>query len=702
MENDKSDLMSIALPVGAVLHSKGLEYSVDRVLGAGGFGITYLVSRIERVGGQEMKREQYAVKEHVTKGCERADDRRTLTVTTASKNDFVSRKKDFEHEAKRLIEVGGKSVNIVKVYEWFEENGTSYYRMEYLDGGSLLKYVRTHGGAQDEKKALSVMIPVIRAVKLLHSGENRLLHLDIKPDNIVMKTRRDGVLYPVLIDFGSAKHFDRKGRPTSQPVAKGLTAGYAPTEQSQPITQFDARLDVYALGATLFFMLTGRDPLPAYELNVGFLKENLSMVSEKTRDAVIRAMRKDKDDRTESCDALLDDLEDPHTLPIYYVLKSPNQKYRILEVLKETPYSVEYKAMPAYTVDFVEDNESYKSHQTESIGGYYVVVELFEQDCSRRNPDGSICITYPTTRAVPPFFMEARKCAGLQFDGQEPVSVYKNNWLVSEGFRANGTVYYVYRQDKPLGLLKGIGLSVVRHKKMLAGVMALSALAYGIFWYMNRPGPSESELLTSAINTGSLSDLKRYAEADSVRAYLPYAELEFDRKNYDVAKQFAKKALNISSRKNYDVAKQFAKKALNISSVKDAATSLLAKIDATLLAAQVDSISIVSQQEEELTEVEESSVPDGKEETPQTTVLQSQPQTNADRYRKAMADGDWSTVKELADKGFSKAYLPLAKHYLENSSTHSLADKYARKGMSVNESEANEIISVLRNYGYYD
>lgn len=683
MENDKSDLMSIALPVGTALHSKGLEYSVDRVLGAGGFGITYLVSRIERVGGQEMKREQYAVKEHVTKGCERADDRRTLTVTTASKNDFVSRKKDFEHEAKRLIELSGKSVNIVKVYEWFEENGTSYYRMEYLDGGSLLKYVRTHGGAQDEKKALSVMIPVIRAVKLLHSGENRLLHLDIKPDNIVMKTRRDGVLYPVLIDFGSAKHFDRKGRPTSQPVAKGLTAGYAPTEQSQPITQFDARLDVYALGATLFFMLTGRDPLPAYELNVGFLKDNLSMVSEKTRNAVIRAMRKDKDDRTGSCDALLDDLEDPHTLPIYYVLKSSNQKYRILEVLKETPYSVEYKAMPAYTVDFVEDNESYKSHQTESIGGYYVVVELFEQDCSRRNPDGSICITYPTTRAVPPFFMEARKCAGLQFDGQEPVAVYKNNRLVSEGFRANGTVYYVYRQDKPSGLLKGIGLSVVRHKKMLAGVMALSALAYGIFWYMNRPGPSESELLTSAINTGSLSDLKRYAEADSVRAYLPYAELEFDRKNYDVAKQFAKKALNISSEKS-------------------AATSLLAKIDEAVSVAVTDSISTVSQQEEEVTEVEEYSVPNGKEETPQTTVLQSQSQTNADKYRKAMADGDWSTVKELADKGFSKAYLPLAKHYLDNSSTHSLADKYARKGMSVNESEANEIISVLRNYGYYD
>ena len=121
MENDKSDLMSIALPIGTVLHSKGLEYSVDRILGAGGFGITYLVSRIERVGGQEMKREQYAVKEHVTKGCERADDRRTLTVTTASKNDFVSRRKDFEHEAKRLIELSGKSVNIVKVYEWFEE-----------------------------------------------------------------------------------------------------------------------------------------------------------------------------------------------------------------------------------------------------------------------------------------------------------------------------------------------------------------------------------------------------------------------------------------------------------------------------------------------------------------------------------------------------------------------------------------------------
>ena len=73
-----------------------------------------------------------------------------------------------------------------------------------------------------------------------------------------------------------------------------------------------------------------------------------------------------------------------------------------------------------------------------------------------------------------------------------------------------------------------------------------------------------------------------------------------------------------------------------------------------------------------------------------------------DRYAKAMEEKDWGVVKELADKGFAKAYLPLAKHYLSDFSTHSLADKYARKGMSVNESEANEIIAVLRSYGYYD
>ena len=202
---DEMGQMDDVLPVGYVLHSGKREYKVDAVLGKGGFGITYKVSAMERVG-QIPVRVEFAMKEFFMDGCLR--DASGEVSTAASGADAADGLKDFISEARRLNSLCGQCGNIVPVDEVFEANGTAYYVMEFLDGGSLADYVKKHG-ALSVGAAKRILKPVAEAVAFLH--DNRITHLDIKPGNIMF--RSDGE--PVLIDFGLAKHYDRQGDATT-------------------------------------------------------------------------------------------------------------------------------------------------------------------------------------------------------------------------------------------------------------------------------------------------------------------------------------------------------------------------------------------------------------------------------------------------------------------------------------------------------
>lgn len=247
-----------SLAPGTVLRGSN-TYTIVSVLGAGGFGITYLASTTFTQGNIRIKG-FVAIKEHfISDHCERVAGSAQMTVAgTAKIHQLVENsRKDFLAEARRLHQLGADHDNIVCVNEVFEANGTAYYVMEYLDGQSLQQYIEANGPLGSEA-IRSLMTPIVDAAAYLH--RNRFTHLDIKPANIMLAEGADGGVRPVLIDFGLSKHYDEHGKATSTVNTCGASDGYAPVEQYQGIRTFSPAADVYALGATMLACATGRRP----------------------------------------------------------------------------------------------------------------------------------------------------------------------------------------------------------------------------------------------------------------------------------------------------------------------------------------------------------------------------------------------------------------------------------------------------------
>ena len=294
------------LPIGAKLQSPKRVYTVEQVLGQGGFGITYKVSANIRVDNV-VARTSFAVKEFFMKeSCER-DSHDSVCYSSPVKDKVEESKRDFLAEAQRLNKISLEHPNLIHVNEVFEANNTVYYVMEYLDGGSLRNYVRQHG-ALAEHEALEMMKPIFKAVDFLH--QNLMTHLDIKPDNIMLKRDADsGKIIPVLIDFGLSKHYDKNGKPTSTLRVSGCSDGYAPMEQYVGIYTFTPQADVYALAATLLFTLTGKDPVIATELSKDKIVTSLpESVCSKVKEAVVSAMKMRKEERTQSVRLFIENL----------------------------------------------------------------------------------------------------------------------------------------------------------------------------------------------------------------------------------------------------------------------------------------------------------------------------------------------------------------------------------------------------------
>ena len=296
------------LPVGSILHSPERDYIVESVLGQGGFGITYKVSSKVKVGNISVKT-FFAMKEFFMKSsCER-EESGTIKYSTPVKDSVEDGLRCFIKEAKRLNEVCKYNCNIVDVNEVFETNGTAYFVMEYLDGGNLRQVVKNSKGGLTEAEAISIIKPIAEALQVMHS--RKFLHLDIKPDNIVMRRGENGLKdEPVLIDFGVSVHFDKSGHVTTTHNNAGYSVGYSPIEQYCAIDKFSPWCDVYALSARFLYLLTGKDPVGAYDLTEeGLLKTIPSSVSESTRKAILNRMKKDYHERSQTIDAFLAELK---------------------------------------------------------------------------------------------------------------------------------------------------------------------------------------------------------------------------------------------------------------------------------------------------------------------------------------------------------------------------------------------------------
>ena len=280
------------LSEGALL--QGGKYKIKKVLGQGGFGITYLATHkimIEGSIGQIGTEVKLAVKEFFIKDiCNRDEESNSVSIPSVGSKQIVERfKQKFIKEAKNISNLNHP--HIIKVVDVFEENDTAYYVMEYHSGGSLADLVR-YGKALPEADAIKYITQIANAVDYIH--KRKINHLDIKPGNIMLNDEGVGV----LINFGLSKLYDDHDDQTSStPV--GISHGYAPMElyKQNGVSAFSPQTDIYALGATLYKLVTGTTPPQAMDILDEGMPALPQNISPRVRNAVAQAMQLRKSDR---------------------------------------------------------------------------------------------------------------------------------------------------------------------------------------------------------------------------------------------------------------------------------------------------------------------------------------------------------------------------------------------------------------------
>lgn len=288
------------LHANTLLHNR--HYAIQKTLGQGGFGITYLAY-------DNVNRRQVAIKEFFMKElCNRDGKTRHMSVPSTGSKKLVDKfRAKFLKEANTIANLSHP--NIIKIYDIFEENATAYYAMEYISGGSLADMLKKEPEQRlSEVEVLHYIRQVAGALNYIHMlGIN---HLDIKPDNILDDNGR-----AVLIDFGVAKRYDNDGHQTSTtPV--GLSHGYAPLEQykSGGVAEFSPTTDIYSLGATLYKLITGQTPPDANDVLEKGLPNIEDMMSPQCADAIKKAMRSKRAYRQQSIDEFLNMLPQEETI----------------------------------------------------------------------------------------------------------------------------------------------------------------------------------------------------------------------------------------------------------------------------------------------------------------------------------------------------------------------------------------------------
>lgn len=307
------------LAPGTILKGKAYRYEIIKVLGQGSFGITYLAS--VQVSGELGSIDAYvAIKEFFMSDINGRSDR---TVTASNQAGlFDNYKQKFVKEAYNLSRLNHP--NIVKVLECFETNNTVYYAMDFINGDSLEDYISKRGQL-NERETLCITDQILDALEHMHS--KGMLHLDLKPSNIMM---RQGI--PILIDFGLSKQYDSNGIPETSTSIGGGTPGYSPIEQTtlyggSQTSGMSSAMDIYAVGATMFKMLTGhRPPIASEILNSGFPNDELQRrnITMKTSDLVRRLMNPLWKQRPQNVASIRNEFHQPMDGPEYESKKDEN------------------------------------------------------------------------------------------------------------------------------------------------------------------------------------------------------------------------------------------------------------------------------------------------------------------------------------------------------------------------------------------
>ena len=258
---------------------------------------------------------------------ERNDTTSMVSVSNADNvQQFEEQREKFKKEARRLRKL--KNEHIVKVHDLFEENGTAYYVMDFIDGESLAEKMKKTGQPFTEAEVRSILSQILEALKEVH--QNEIWHLDLKPGNIMID--KSGNAY--LIDFGASKQLRANGSITTS-TALCYTPGYAPNEQiGQMYDRFGPWTDIYALGATVYNLLTNKKPPmaidieedeeDAYEFPIG--------VCDDMRNLVVWMMQPQRKMRPQSIDEIMNMIVSFHSTTMQQeVMVCDNDKLTIIE-----------------------------------------------------------------------------------------------------------------------------------------------------------------------------------------------------------------------------------------------------------------------------------------------------------------------------------------------------------------------------------
>lgn len=267
------------LPHGSIINNR---YLIGKTIGSGGFGITYKA--------WDMKLEAIvAVKEYYPLGMVNRvpGTKEVMLVSKKRVADYNNGYTRFLDEARNMAKFNGNA-NIVNVFEFFEENGTAYIVMEFLEGQDLKGFLANMGGRLDVDTGVHIISEISKALQTIH--KKGIIHRDISPDNIFICTNNS----IKLIDFGAARFSEGSDRN----LTIILKPGFAPPEQYEKVNEQGPWTDIYALGATLYMILTGykpeestnrkiKDELPYPHMIVPEISENIS-------NSVMKAMAVDK------------------------------------------------------------------------------------------------------------------------------------------------------------------------------------------------------------------------------------------------------------------------------------------------------------------------------------------------------------------------------------------------------------------------
>lgn len=273
------------------------QYTIERVLGQGGFGITYL-------GIDELHEKKVAIKEFfpqgiVTRNIEYED---AVTVTFVGEKDNYNKGKEKFLKEARIMARFSKDEGIVKAQDFFEINNTAYIVMEYLEGITLKQYLRENERIEPEE-LLELFVPLIESLDEIHS--QGLIHRDISPDNIMVLL--GGKIK--LMDFGAARDYTDFGEKSLSLILK---PGYAPPEQYQTHGVQGPWTDIYALCATMYKCLTGENPPDAIERvmddNLKEISEFGIPVSKQMEETIIKGMSISARNRYQNIEEFCEDL----------------------------------------------------------------------------------------------------------------------------------------------------------------------------------------------------------------------------------------------------------------------------------------------------------------------------------------------------------------------------------------------------------